>query len=322
VLTKCFAGVLGVGLLLIVTLPVLFSGGDDSDPLDLCTSSTAAAVTAGPAEVPAILATIRERESSGNYQARADRSSASGAYQFTDGTWSDYGSYTHASDAPPAVQDAAASEHVARILAAHTNDPAAVPVVWYLGHLPAPDDPAWDTIPGAGNRLTPRQYQQAWIATYTELSAGTSANSGPPSPCPTPAAVDSASGELATAEGITVDAQPAPRLEQLIHDARAAGYQLTGSGYRSHERQIELRRQHCGTSHYAIHEMPSSQCTPPTARPGSSMHEQGLAIDFSCDGALIESPTTACYTWLADHAPALGLHNLPSEPWHWSTTGR
>jgi hypothetical protein len=315
VLTKCLAGGLGVGLLLIVTLPVLFSGGDDSDPLDLCASSAVP-----PAEVPAILATIRERESSGNYQAQADESSASGAYQFTDGSWSGYGGYTHASDAPPAVQDAAAGEHVAGILAAHGNDPAAVPVVWYLGYLPAPDDPAWDTVP-AGNRLTPRQYQQAWLATYAELFAGPSAPSDPPSPCPTSLGLDSTSGEMATVEGITVDAHLAPQLEQLIHDAHAAGYELTGSGYRSHERQIELRRQHCGTSHYAIYEMPSSQCSPPTARPGSSMHEQGLAIDFSCDGALIESRVSACFTWLGDHAPAVGLHNLPSEPWHWSVTG-
>jgi hypothetical protein len=316
VLTKCLAGVLGVGLLLIATLPVLFSGGDDSDPLDLC-ASLAAAVPAGPA----ILATIRERESSGNYQARAEGSSASGAYQFTDATWSTYGGYPHASDAPPDVQDAAAGEHVAGILAAHNNDPAAVPVVWYLGYLPAPDDPSWDTVPGAGNRLTPRQYQQAWLTAYSRQLSESPAPSSSPDPCATSVALDSASGELATVEGFTVDAQLAPQLEQLVHDARAAGYEFTGSGYRSHQRQIELRRQHCGTSHYAIHEMPSSQCSPPTARPGNSMHEQGLAIDFSCDGTLIESRTSGCFTWLADHAPALGLHNLPSEPWHWSTTG-
>jgi LAS superfamily LD-carboxypeptidase LdcB len=104
--------------------------------------------------------------------------------------------------------------------------------------------------------------------------------------------------------------------------AEAAGLDLTGSGYRSHERQIELRRAHCGTSDYAVYEMPSSQCSPPTARPGASMHEQGLAIDFSCDGKLIESRSHPCFTWLAANAPAYGLANLPSEPWHWSTNGR
>ena len=50
--------------------------------------------------------------------------------------------------------------------------------------------------------------------------------------------------------------------------------------YRDPQRQIELRQQNCGSSHYAIYEAPSSACSPPTARPGSSNHERGLAVDF------------------------------------------
>jgi probable HAF family extracellular repeat protein len=130
------------------------------------------------------------------------------------------------------------------------------------------------------------------------------------------------SGEQVTVRGITVNVAIAGPVEGLLVAAEAAGLDLTGSGYRSHERQIELRRAHCGTSDYAVYEMPSSQCSPPTARPGASMHEQGLAIDFSCDGKLIESRSHPCFTWLAANAPAYGLANLPSEPWHWSTNGR
>ncbi len=64
-----------------------------------------------------------------------------------------------------------------------------------------------------------------------------------------------------------------------------------------------LRRSHCGPSDYAIYEMPSSQCSPPTARPGNSMHEQGLAIDFvNCS-----SHSTACWQWLDAHAAAYGF---------------
>lgn len=52
-----------------------------------------------------------ESASAGKYAAENPVSSASGAYQFLDGTWQHYARplgyrYTHASDAPPAVQDA------------------------------------------------------------------------------------------------------------------------------------------------------------------------------------------------------------------------
>lgn len=71
------------------------------------------------------------------------------------------------------------------------------------------------------------------------------------------------------------------------------------------------------TSHYAIYEMPSGSCSPPTARPGTSNHERGLAIDFD----RCSSRGTACYQWLAAHAAEFGLQNLPSESWHWSHDG-
>jgi hypothetical protein len=126
---------------------------------------------------------------------------------------------------------------------------------------------------------------------------------------------------LVTVEGITVHREIAQQVAALIQAARADGFLLVGSGYRSPRRQIELRRAHCGSSRYAVYEMPASQCSPPTARPGHSMHEVGLAIDFTCNGALIRSRSSPCFQWLDRHASSYGLYNLPSEPWHWSNDG-
>jgi hypothetical protein len=115
-----------------------------------------------------------------------------------------------------------------------------------------------------------------------------------------------------------VHSQLVPVLHALYAQAPHA---FCGGGYRSPARQVETRRNNCGSSGYAIYEMPSSQCSPPTARPGNSMHEQGLAIDLTCDGVLIQSRTNPCFQWLDEHAGDYWLHNLPSEPWHWSSSG-
>ena len=84
--------------------------------------------------------------------------------------------------------------------------------------------------------------------------------------------------------------------------------------------QIILRREHCGTSGYALFERPAGECNPPTARPGHSEHELGLAIDFIENGAVLNA-TSPGFVWLVEHGAEYGLINLPSEPWHWSTTG-
>jgi hypothetical protein len=52
------------------------------------------------------------------------------------------------------------------------------------------------------------------------------------------------------------------------------------SGLRTNDQQVSLRKAHCGSSQYAIYDAPSSSCSPPTARPGSSKHETGEAADM------------------------------------------
>lgn len=127
--------------------------------------------------------------------------------------------------------------------------------------------------------------------------------------------------ELTTVRGIVVNVLIADQVEGFLAAMEARGYPLSGGGYRSSDSQINLRRSHCGTSDYAIWEMPAYQCRPPTARPGRSAHERGLAIDFTYNGSIIRSRSTAVFQVMSEVAGDYGLINLPSEPWHWSTTG-
>ncbi len=121
--------------------------------------------------------------------------------------------------------------------------------------------------------------------------------------------------------GIWVHNSIVGNIQRLLADAAAAGVPLAGGGYRDPAGQIAVRKNNCGTSNYAIYEMPSSQCRPPTARPGRSMHEQGRAIDFTYNGRIIGRRSGPAWDWLKANAANYGLYNLPSEPWHWSTNG-
>ena len=127
--------------------------------------------------------------------------------------------------------------------------------------------------------------------------------------------------ELTTVWGIQVHESIADKLLALLKAASRDGIRLGGGGYRSSQSQINLRRAHCGTSNWAIYSKPSYQCSPPTARPGASMHERGLAVDFTQNGRALWSNTSG-YRWLKRNASKYGFRNLPSEPWHWSVNGR
>jgi len=131
----------------------------------------------------------------------------------------------------------------------------------------------------------------------------------------------SGAGPIVSVGGIQVSASIAGNLQSLLAAAAADGINFGGGGYRDPSGQIAVRRSNCGSSNYAIYEMPASSCSPPTARPGTSMHERGLAIDFT-DGGGTLTRGSAGYSWLRGHAAAYGFSNLPSEPWHWSTNGQ
>jgi LAS superfamily LD-carboxypeptidase LdcB len=115
-----------------------------------------------------------------------------------------------------------------------------------------------------------------------------------------PGAVSPPSGHLGVVNAfpgtITVDSGIAGNLQDMVNAAHGAGVDLGGSGFRDSASQIALH--------------------------GTSMHEKGLAIDFTCDGGgTISSHSSPCWQWLNGNASSFGFFNLPSEPWHWSTTG-
>ncbi len=129
------------------------------------------------------------------------------------------------------------------------------------------------------------------------------------------------SGSIVSVRGIRIHQSIADNLAGLLSAAESDGISLSGYGYRDSSRQVELRRQNCGTSNFAVYQMSPSQCSPPTARPGQSNHERGLAVDFTYGGSTIQSRSSPAFQWLRANAAGYGFYNLPSEPWHWSVNG-
>lgn len=110
-------------------------------------------------------------------------------------------------------------------------------------------------------------------------------------------------GQLVDVPGGKVDASIADNVKKMLNDAKKEGVDLQiSSSYRSREEQERLYQAYLnGTGNLA-------------AKPGSSNHESGLAIDFK--------NTSGAYDWLKKNAGRYGLKNLPSEPWHYSTNGK
>ena len=152
-------------------------------------------------------------------------------------------------------------------------------------------------------------------------SQGSTATARAPSRSGSSGSRSTSNPSLRTVRGITVAASIADNLEALLNASDGAALNLGGSGWRSSEGQVQTRRANCGTSDYDVYDKPASQCSPPTARPGQSMHEQGLAIDFTNNGRLIQSRSDPAFVWLKGNASRFGFSNLPAEPWHWSTNG-
>jgi len=120
-----------------------------------------------------------------------------------------------------------------------------------------------------------------------------------------------------TVYGVTVHQKVAFAFRRMLDAAKADGIILSGGGFRTKARQIQLRTINGCPDVWTA---PASSCRVPTAIPGRSLHEIGLAIDITSGGKSLTA-NSAAFRWLAANAGRYGFVNLPSEPWHWSITG-
>jgi hypothetical protein len=272
------------------------------------TAGVVAGACATDTNLASILATIRAKESGGDYTAEAPGSTASGAYQFLDSTWDNYGGYAHAADAPPEIQDQKAAEMVRAVLLDHDGDVTVVPVVWYLGHVPAAGSTEWDTVPAphAGNTKTPRQYQSEWLDEYARQQTSPTA------------------GGCALA---------VPSFDGPLPDHLACGHLAWGGYPNGHIPEAAMRyRPHSGYLHppasetfdalYAAAQQAGLDLRGWGYRPASaggntasrSCHGLGLAIDIETlvpgNGHKYETPDQALagpeFTWLCNNVQRFG----------------
>lgn len=127
-------------------------------------------------QIEQILATIKQKESGGDYTKANPTSSASGAYQYIDSTWQaltkKYGigtEYSRAKDAPAEIQDEIARRDVQDILKRVGGDISKVPNVWYTGNA---EGKMTEKQLAANKGLTSEMYQQDWMKRFAKISGG------------------------------------------------------------------------------------------------------------------------------------------------------
>lgn len=105
----------------------------------------------------------------------------------------------------------------------------------------------------------------------------------------------------------------AQRLQAMIQ--ASGGLLAPGSGWRSVDEQIQLRiKNGCPD----IWSSPASSCRVPTAIPGRSNHNHGLAMDIkdTSTGRAVQAGSAAD-RWLAQNAASFGFHRpVKGEAWH------
>jgi LAS superfamily LD-carboxypeptidase LdcB len=91
-------------------------------------------------------------------------------------------------------------------------------------------------------------------------------------------------------------------LDKLIVAAEQAKIPVKiNSGYRTYDDQVRVRAQYPNDS----------------AKPGTSNHGFGLAVDFATPGLKRVKPGDKLYDWLIVNGPKYGFERIEKETWHW-----
>jgi D-alanyl-D-alanine carboxypeptidase len=171
-----------------------------------------------------------------------------------------------------------------------------------------------DAVKSASAAVVVTQQKIAVLKTPAELAARAAAVSRTVVSAVRPAFT---TADTVVVYGTTVHRSVAYVYRRMVDDAKKAGISLSGGGFRTKQRQIELRKINGCPDVWTA---PSSSCRVPTAIPGRSLHEIGMAVDVTSGGKTLTSKSPG-FKWLQAHADEYGFVNLPSEPWHWSITG-
>lgn len=266
---------------------LMAQGADASATVFGAPEVTGIGALVGPEYAKAVLAAIKQHESGGNYKSQSRISSASGAYQYIDGTWGGYGGYKRAFLAPPAIQDERAMKDLMNAYRTYNDWEKAVANHFYPAWAGRPD--MWDQSPSAGNP-TVRQYVDSIMA-KAGIAAGAGAAGGYRGNSPYTLAGGTVTGDI---QGLNTNF-----LQRLARwsDAVNQPYNV-GSGYRSMAEQAKLYAAwKAGTPGQAK-----------AAPPGMSNHNYGLASDGPHWGGL--------------HPERFGLrYPMSYEPWHVEPVG-
>jgi len=143
-------------------------------------------------------------------------------------------------------------------------------------------------------------------------------------------------------KGFVVNSQISKQFNDLHTAAVAAGITFGGGSFRSMEGQISIYQSWCRRDGIVGSPPPYPKAPGQTIKcpgggaPGYSNHQMGLAIDFTCDGALLPRKYEAavknrCFQWLLANASKYGLFeygfgktrdgSTGYEGWHWSVNG-
>lgn len=150
--------------------------------------------TAQQVNIDAVLATIRQMESGGNYTVvTKGGSDACGAYQYVTSTWQamlyrtikagwlpqNTPLYSRACQAPPNVQDTVARYDVTTFLGSVGNNVSMVPIHWYYPAAIA-SWPAMANYVPPGNHISLGAYQNKWMSVYqSKAGPGSGGSNGP-----------------------------------------------------------------------------------------------------------------------------------------------